>query len=138
VGGAGTTAEKLEEVVVTAQYKFLNVDTSSTTNLPLPIEKVPQSISLVSGDFIKAASLKTLGEIAEYTPGAINAGNQEGFGSVIKLRGFGAGRAIDGLNFGASFSFYEPDYAIMDRLEVVKGPSGLLGAGRPRSSVKRD
>jgi iron complex outermembrane receptor protein len=36
---------------------------------------VPQSISLVSGDFIKAANLKTLGEIAEYTAGAINAGN---------------------------------------------------------------
>ena len=58
--------EKLQEVVVTGRYQFLGADTSGTTNLPLPIEQVPQSISLVSNDFIQAADLKTLGAIAEY------------------------------------------------------------------------
>src|SRR5882757_6858017 len=44
--------ETLQEIVVSG-YKYLEIDTRGATNLPLPIEKVPQSISLVSGDFIK-------------------------------------------------------------------------------------
>jgi TonB-dependent siderophore receptor len=115
----------IAEVVVTA-YKFLSVDTSGTTNLPLPIEEVPQSISVVSGDFIRAANLKTLGEISEYTPGAINSGNPANNGSVIKLRGFSSGRAVDGLNIQAGSTSFEPDYAIFDRLEVVKGPTSVV------------
>ncbi|MBS0418296.1 MAG: TonB-dependent receptor [Proteobacteria bacterium] len=124
---ASSRGGDLEEVVVSGHYEFLSVDTSGATNLPLPIEKVPQSISLVSEDFIKAADLKTLGDIAEYTPGALNAGNQEGFGTIIKLRGFSSLQSIDGLNVGTlSGTSYEPDYAIIDRLEVVKGPSSVI------------
>ena len=60
---------QLQEIVVTGKYQFLSVDTSGATNLPVPIEQVPQSISLVNDDFLKAADLKTLGQIAEYTLG---------------------------------------------------------------------
>jgi TonB-dependent siderophore receptor len=121
-------ATSLEEVVVTGHYEFLSVDTSGTTNLPLPIEKVPQSISLVSNDFIEAADLKTLGEIAEYTPGAVNAGSSENYNASIFIRGFSPGRALDGLPSGvpSGYPLYEPDYAIFDRLEVVKGPSSVV------------
>src|SRR5580658_1576364 len=101
--------EQLQEVVVVGRYEFLSADTSGATNLPLPIEKVPQSISLVSEDFIKAADLKTLGQIAEYTPGALNEGNPGNNGTVVWLRGFPAGLALDGINLGGS-NFYEPDY----------------------------
>ena len=122
-----SAAEQLQEVVVVGRYEFLSADTSGATNLPLPIEKVPQSISLVSEDFIKAADLKSLGEIAQYTPGALNVGDQEGFGSIVKLRGFASITAFDGLNVGVlSSTSYEPDYAIIDRLEVVKGPSSVM------------
>jgi outer membrane receptor for ferric coprogen and ferric-rhodotorulic acid len=125
----------IQEIVITGHYQFLSVDTSGATNLPLPIEQVPQSISLVSDDFIKAADLKTLGEIAEYTPGALNVGAPEGLESVIYLRGFAADRAIDGVNV-ASNAYYEPDYAIFDRLEIVKGPSSVVyGVGTPGGLV---
>jgi iron complex outermembrane receptor protein len=116
--------KEMQEVVVSGHYEFLSADTSGTTNLPLPIEKVPQSISLVSNDFIEAANLKTLGEIAEYTPGAINVGSSENYQTSIYLRGFSPGKAVDGLPSG--YSLYEPDYAIIDRLEVVKGPSSVV------------
>jgi TonB-dependent siderophore receptor len=117
---------ELQEVVVTGTYKFLSVDTSGTTGLPLPIEKVPQSISLVDNDFIEAADLKSLGEIAEYTPGALNVGAPGNLGSAIKLRGFTPGRAIDGVDALQPAFLYEPEYAIYDRLEVVKGPSSVI------------
>jgi iron complex outermembrane receptor protein len=117
---------QLAEVVVTGHYQFLSVDTQGTTNLPLPIEQVPQSIDLISADFIQAASLKTLGDIASYTPGAINAGNPENNGTVIDIRGFPAGRAIDGIDTISSYVSYEPDFAVFDRLEVVEGPSSVV------------
>jgi TonB-dependent siderophore receptor len=119
-------ATELPEVVVTGTYKFLSVDTSGTTGLPLPIEKVPQSISLVDNDFIQAADLKSLGAIAEYTPGALNVGAPGNLGSAIKLRGFTPGRAIDGVDALQPAFLYEPEYAIYDRLEVVKGPSSVI------------
>lgn len=129
------SAEEIGEIVVTSHYQFLSADTSGTTGLPVPIEKVPQSISLVSGDFVKAADLKTLGEIAEYTPGAINVGNSLGLGSLIDIRGFTAGRAIDGIEVQGLTNF-EPDYAIVDRLEIVKGPASLVyGVASPGGLV---
>jgi outer membrane receptor for ferric coprogen and ferric-rhodotorulic acid len=118
------TSNVLQEVTVTAHYEFLSADTSGTTNLPLPLEKVPQTINLVSNDFINAADLKTLGQIAEYTPGATNNGSDLGLGSSISLRGYPAEKAVDGLN--DNDTNFEPDYAIYDRLEVVQGPSSVV------------
>lgn len=125
----------LEEIVVTG-YRFLNEDTSGTTNLPLPIEEVPQSISLVSNDFLKAADIKTLGEVAQYTPGAIFSGNGEGYRTDIKLRGFTNGEAVDGLPLGNGLPLSEYDYAVIERLEIVKGPSSVVyGASSPGGIV---
>ena len=135
VSGQQDQSSALAEVVVVGRYEFLSADTSGTTNLPLPIERVPQSISLVSDDFIKAADLKTLGQIAEYTPGAINVGNQGNFGSLINLRGFTAGLATDGIPL-QGYNSYEPDYAIYDRLEIVQGPTSVVyGVASPGGLV---
>lgn len=112
-----------QEVVVTGR-RFLNEDTSGATNLPIPIEKVPQSISLISSDFLAATNVKTLGEVAQYTPGALFSGDLENRRTDIKLRGFGAGRALDGLPMPSGG--YEPDYAAIDRMEMVKGPSSVV------------
>ncbi|MBL8270307.1 TonB-dependent siderophore receptor [Steroidobacter sp.] len=125
----------LEEIVVTG-YRFLNEDTSGTTNLPLPIEKVPQSISLISNDFLKAADIKTLGEVAQYTPGAIFSGNGENYRTDIKFRGFTNGEAVDGLPLGSGAPLAEYDYAVVERLEIVKGPSSVVyGASSPGGIV---
>src|ERR1700728_4601978 len=120
-------SDQLEEVTVTGHYEFLSADTSGTTNLPLPIEKVPQSISLVSEDFIKAADLKTIGDIADYVPGAFYEGPSGGYSNAVSLRGYTPIKAYDGLNVGASFlPAFEPDYSIFDRVEIVKGPSSVV------------
>jgi len=79
------TKSALEEIVVTS-YKYLNIDTSGTTNFHC-LSRRSAVHKLVSNDFIQAADLKTLAEIAEYTPGAVNVGAIAGFSSVIKLRG---------------------------------------------------
>ncbi len=136
--GKPDQGDELQEIVVTGAYQFLSVDTSGATNLPIPIEQVPQSISLVNADFLKAADLKTLGEIAEYTPGATNVGDQLGAASMINLRGFTAGRAVDGINVlnVVGYPNIEPDNAIYDRLEIVKGPASVVyGTSSPGGLV---
>jgi len=79
---------KLEEITVTG-YKFLSIDTSGTTGLPLPIEKVPQSITLVDHDFIQAADLKSLGYIALLDVGLLAVARRKEWSSLPILGAVG-------------------------------------------------
>lgn len=122
--------------IVVSGYRYLSEDTSGTTGLPLSLEKVPQSITLISEDFLEATDAKTLGDVAQYTPGALFDGNPGGTSSIIKLRGFAAGNAIDGLNVGVLD--YEPDFATLERLEIVKGPTSVVyGAANPGGIINQ-
>lgn len=118
-----TAPAAADEIVVVGARNFLSVDTSGTTGLPLPIEKVPQSISLVSQDFLQTAGLQNVGQVADYVAGAVHVGSNESQAQKVKLRGFPAGKAIDGLTVDEN---YDPDYATVERLEVVKGPSSVI------------
>lgn len=127
-------ADQLQAVVVSAKRVFLSEDTSGTTNLPVPVDQVPQSISLVTQDFMKTADLRTLADVAEYTPGATQAGAPENIATAIKLRGFGAGVNLDGLD--APAGGFDDEYALYDRAEFVEGPSSVVyGAGSPGGLV---
>lgn len=124
------------DAIVVSGYRYLSEDTSGTTGLPLSLEKVPQSITLISEDFLEATDARTLGDVAQYTPGALFDGNPGGTSSIIKLRGFAAGNAIDGLNVGALD--YEPDFATLERLEIVKGPTSVVyGAANPGGIINQ-
>lgn len=130
---AATSSQSLEEVKVIG-YRFLDEDTRGITNLPLPIDKVPQSISLVNNDFVKAADLKDLSEIAQYTTGAMWGSYNPSDANELWLRGFSANYAIDGLTVG--YQIPEPDAAILERFEVVKGPASVVyGAQSPGGIV---
>src|SRR3546814_13591899 len=73
------------DTIVVSGYLYLSENTSGTTGLPVPIEKVPQSISLVSEDFLDATDAKSLGDVAQYTPGALFDGNPGGTSSIVKI-----------------------------------------------------
>lgn len=126
-------ADAGSDIVVTG-YRYLDADTRGITNLPLPVEKVPQSISLLNNDFVKAADLKNSGEIAQYTPGALWASFSPSYGNQIWLRGFAANYAIDGLLVGDQIT--EPDPVLLQRYEIVKGPASVVyGAQSPGGVV---
>lgn len=130
--GAAASAG-LDEVVVRG-YHFLDEDTIGITNLPLPIERVPQSISVLNNDFVKAADLKNMGEVAQYTVGGLWASYSPSYGSQVWLRGFAANYAIDGLTVGDQIT--EPDPSILERYEMVKGPASVVyGAQSPGGIV---
>jgi len=134
----GTAADSaasssLAEVTVTG-YRFLDEDTSGITNLPLSIEKVPQSISIVDNDFAEAADLQNMGAVAQYTTGALWASYSPSYGNQFWLRGFAANFAIDGLTVGDQIT--EPDPATLQRYEIVKGPASVVyGAQSPGGIV---
>lgn len=134
--GADTPPDAGGDEIVVSGHRYLSEDTSGTTGLPLPLEQVPQSITLVSEDFLDATDARTLGDVAQYTPGALFDGNPGGTSSIVKLRGFAAGNAIDGLNVGALD--YEPDFATLERLEIVKGPTSVVyGAANPGGIINQ-
>lgn len=128
----GTSAP--DSPIIVTGYRFLDADTSGITNMPLPVEKVPQSISLVNNDFTRAAAIRNMGEVAQYTPGAIFASYSPSYGNQFWLRGFAANYAIDGLLVGDQIT--DPDPAVLERYEVVKGPASVVyGAQSPGGVV---
>jgi len=130
---ADQPADTLQPIVVTG-YRFLDANASGITNLPLPIEKVPQSISVVNNDFAEAADLKNMGEVAQHTPGALWASFSPSYGNQFWLRGFSANFAIDGLTVGDQI--VDPDPVILERYEIVKGPASVVyGAQSPGGIV---
>jgi iron complex outermembrane receptor protein len=71
-----------------------------------------------------------MGEIAQYTPGALWASYSPSYGNQVFLRGFAANYAIDGLLVGDQIT--EPDPAALERYEIVKGPASVVyGAQSP-------
>src|SRR3546814_15443574 len=88
------------DTIVVSGYRYLSENTSGTTGLPVPIEKVPQSISLVSEDFLDATDARSLGDVAQYTPGDLFDGHQGGTSAIATLRGTDAGNEDAGLDGG--------------------------------------
>jgi iron complex outermembrane receptor protein len=128
-------AGTLPDLVVTG-HRFLDQDTSGITNLPLPVEEVPQSVDIINNSFAKAADIQNVGDLAQYTTGGYWSGYVPSYGNFIYLRGFIAGYAVDGLPVGNLGDFApEPDPAILDRYEIVKGPASVVYGAEPPGGI---
>jgi outer membrane receptor for ferric coprogen and ferric-rhodotorulic acid len=113
---------------------------STAIGLPLSIKETPQSVSVVTRQQIEDQELTTAADILNTAPGVSYTRNDSNRLS-FSARGFtidnfqfdGLASPINGLwNFGAT----EMDSAIYDRVEVVRGSTGLLtGAGSPSAAV---
>lgn len=119
----------LEEVIVEAQPEFFRAtDASSASRFDLPIAQTPQSISVLTEDFMRTANVQSLDDAAKFVPG-VSALGPNGWGEPR------SGFVIRGVNLSLSNGFKLDNYSflfqgIMDmvgleRLEVVKGPSAV-------------
>ncbi|WP_029654950.1 TonB-dependent alcaligin siderophore receptor FauA [Marinobacter daepoensis] len=113
---------------------------TTATSLPLSIKETPQAVSVITHQQIKDQGLGTSGEILHRAPGISmtrsdsNRFNYSARGYSISTYQFdGLMTPIQGYwNFGDT----DWDSAIYDRIEVVRGATGLLtGAGDPSASV---
>lgn len=113
---------------------------STAIGLPLSIRETPQSVSVVTRQRIEDQGLATTAEILASAPG-ISYTRSDSNRLAFSARGFAIDNfQFDGLaspinnlwNFGAT----DMDSAIYDRVEIVRGSTGLLtGAGNPSAAV---
>ncbi len=115
--------------------------TNAATKLNLSLRETPQSVSVMTRQRMEDQNLRSIGQVLEQTPGV----NVQSPGSD-RLYVFSRGLAIDSYQYDGmpttTFAFSQAlpqalsDMAIYDRVEVVRGATGLLtGAGDPSGTV---
>ena len=99
--------------------------------------EVPQSTTVVTSEQIEDGAYTALEEALDDAPGLLVLNNDVGRSSLFS-RGFEFDYLyFDGLPAPVS-SIYgtQPDLAIVDHIEILKGPSGLfIGTGEPAGSI---
>jgi len=146
-GAAATTT--LREVTVTAQPErdattegtgsYTTGSMNTATKLPLSIRETPQSVTVITRERMDDQGLATASDVLKQTPGiaiSASAPNRETF----HARGFSIENVtIDGLTASGQWTRFGAlinDMAIYDRVEVVRGATGLTqGAGTPSAAI---
>ncbi|MFJ4344410.1 TonB-dependent siderophore receptor [Pseudomonas sp. NPDC089401] len=115
--------------------------TRTATKLPLSIRETPQSVSVVTSQRIRDQDLVSLEDVLTQAPGVLykkksNASDDEVgiFSRGMKVETF----QVDGIPtvFEPSMSSQSNDMAVYDRVEIVRGSTGLLsGTGQPSATI---
>ena len=148
--GSGSTDATLPSVTVNAQAdrsgttegtgSYTTRATSAATGLALSLKDTPQSVSIVTQQRMEDQHLQTLTEVMANTTG-ISASINDGNRMTYYARGFSITNfQYDGIPTAGTSNWYagesELDAALYDRVEVVRGATGLLtGAGNPAASI---
>lgn len=115
----------------------------SATRLGLKPRETPQTVTVFTSQMIEDKGVTSVEQVLQQTPGVVMIGDASQ-NSQIFVRGFSldSGIFIDGLNTTSAQPVYEGslsqglDPAIADRIEVVKGATGIVaGLGSPSASV---
>ena len=102
----------------------------SASRVAMDIQDVPQTISVVSGDFIKDSMSFKMSDAAKYVTPVVESTLPFG-GDRYMIRGFQvSAEFIDGsvISGGSGYSMSIPQFNI-DRIEVIKGPNAILVPG---------
>ncbi|MEC7075725.1 MAG: TonB-dependent receptor, partial [Pseudomonadota bacterium] len=112
----------IEEVLVSGQYLY--TDTINALKTPTPILDVPQSLSIVSAEDIRARGFNSIGEVVNYLPG-VTTSQGEGHRDAVVFRGVRstADFYIDGVR--DDVQYFRPLYNL-EQVEVLRGPNALL------------
>ncbi|OZI35952.1 TonB-dependent siderophore receptor [Bordetella genomosp. 1] len=147
LGGAAQAQEaaatQLSPVVVrgdapepteTGDRLFLSTSASATKS-DTPVLETAQSVSTVTRQQLDEQGAQTVGEALRYTAGVLSDRDSNARYDSVFLRGFGAfGTATQYVNFldglklprGQAFAQAAIDPYLLDRVDVLKGPSALL------------
>ncbi len=129
--GAAPVVSEGDAIIVTGQRPV--VTSTAGTKTDTPLLETPQSISVVSGDFIQKLGLQNLDEALRYVAGVTP--DQRGASAEVydlfSLRGFGAPVFLDGLFYvsqsdATGYAAAQADVSRLDRVDVIKGPSSAL------------
>lgn len=112
---------------------------NTATPLPLSIRETPQSVTVITRDRIDDQGLTKAKDIMDNTPGISSSGTAP-YREAYHARGFDiTNYMFDGLTVGTNNSragMFMNDLAMYDRVEVVRGSTGLMqGTGSPSAAV---
>jgi outer membrane receptor for ferric coprogen and ferric-rhodotorulic acid len=112
---------------------------STATKLPLAIRETPQSVTVITRDRMDDQGAATLTDVLRYAPG-ITVSNGDGPGrTAFFSRGFSIDNIMtDGqpANYRAWVVSTVPNMAMYDRVEIVRGATGLVtGSGNPSAAI---
>ncbi|CAG8865620.1 Ferric-pseudobactin BN7/BN8 receptor [Pseudomonas fluorescens] len=112
---------------------------STATKLPLTMRETPQAVTVITRQRMDDQNMTSINDVVRATPGLfLNFSNGPGRQSYT-ARGFD----IDNLMYDGIPSGYsgvtvgaQPNLAMFDRVEVVRGATGLVtGAGNPSAAI---
>ncbi|MCU4675305.1 TonB-dependent siderophore receptor [Catenovulum sp. 2E275] len=111
---------------------------TTATGLPLTLRETPQSISVIDRTFIESFALDTVADVMQFAPG-IQAQQAETDRFFFRARGRDVTNfQFDGvpISYNSFFSEALADSVVFERVEVVRGATGLLtGAGEPSAAI---
>jgi outer membrane receptor for ferric coprogen and ferric-rhodotorulic acid len=113
---------------------------STATKLPLSIRETPQSVTVITRERMDDEGMSNLVDALKATPG-ITVNKQGAQRVYIYSRGFEVANVMaDGQSVPMGYAHSDmtpfPDMAMYDRIEIVRGATGLMqGAGNPSALV---
>jgi len=123
-----------DEIIVTARY--LSIDKVNAVKTPTPIINVPQSLTIISKEDIKAQAFTNIGDITRFTPG-LTISQGEGHRDAIIIRG--QQTTADFFQDGVrdDVQYFRPLYNVA-QVEILRGSNALLfGRGGTGGIVNR-
>lgn len=140
-------AQSLPEVEVAAPKEqqaitkgYVTRKSTTATKTETELINVPQSISVFNQDLMKDQAVQNLGDVVRYTPG-VGAAQGEGNRETFIFRGMSTTGDffVDGLRDDTQ---YYRDLYNIERVEVLKGPNGMMfgrgGAGGVINRVSKE
>lgn len=113
--------------------------TATATGLALSPRETPQSVTVITRQRIEDQAATELSEVFRMTPGLSfsQAGSQGTDGNTVYSRGFAIENyQVDGVPQLNSWLLQTADLAVYDRVEVLRGATGLLnGVGTPAATI---
>ena len=131
------TANPLYKIDPSEDNDLYNANVATVgTKTPDYLENIPQSISVITQSKIDDLNVDTLDQIAKRTPGLRVLQNDDGRSSIFS-RGYEYDQySIDGLAAPmASINGTLPNLSAFDRVEVMRGPSGLFNSASEMGGV---
>jgi outer membrane receptor for ferric coprogen and ferric-rhodotorulic acid len=124
--------EPLDVVTVTGYVSGATVGGKEAQSL----REIPNSVSVLTQQRIEDQNLTTVADALAQVPGVTVISN-DSTQSQYRSRGYNMGLMNDGIPAYAALSGYQqPDLAVYERVEVLRGPAGVLnGTGDPGGVV---
>lgn len=131
------TASGLRDGTTEGSGSYTTRAMNTATPLSLSMRETPQSVSVVTRDRIEDGAMTTVEDALAYTTG-LTVLATAGERSTYSARGFDVTNImVDGLAIGHDTdTLGSASMAMYDRVEVVRGATGLLeGSGNPSASI---